>query len=352
MTPRWWRPLSAVVLTVAGLFLVVAPQLVAARARGTSAGAAGRATPLSPLERAALDRGQVAAASLPAALASVPTAVVDAARTGRHPVVTTPAQAMSLLAGHAELAALTAASRNPAALAGDLTNRLAAAGRSPEPPPAPSVPFLLLTTGAPGCVATAAGLALALAIAMGRPPPRRAMRRLPAVVAVVAIGALFLPALPGGSSVWAAAGSAPTPGPGSSTAASAVGADLTSLQTVYGEIVPAVQLGAATSGKGLSAGQAVGVILADPRLVPLQRLIVGLPNLYGAGVLAMKAATATGAAPAAAAHARAELPAVVIGPALALLLIPLLGALWAHDAPSEVDPEGSGTADDRHLLSV
>ena len=123
--------------------------------------------------------------------------------------------------------------------------------------------------------------------------------------------------------MWSAA-SAGSASSSASSPTSTVGADLRSLQTVYGEVVPAVQLGAASSGKTLSAGQAVDVVLADGRLVPLQHLIVGLSDLYGAGVLAMKASSST--EPTAAGHARAELPAVVIGPALALLLIPLLGA--------------------------
>jgi hypothetical protein len=70
----------------------------------------------------------------------------------------------------------------------------------------------------------------------------------------------------------------------------AVEDDINAMQTIEGDIVPAVRLVAVRTGRHLDAAAALSLIEADPRTPQLARLLSSWQQLYGAFLLVGQAA--------------------------------------------------------------
>lgn len=329
--------LAGMVLLVSGALLVGLPLALYAYGNQTGARPLGSAPPLNVTEVQVVRRGGAAIATLPHALALVPTAMIDgAARARPDAPALTHAGAIELLS-QPSLLALRQAVQNPGPVAMPLSRALTAADSSTRPARFPSLGLVLALVALPGVIALLAGAVVLWGARRGPSPGGWALSTTCLVAAAWLIVAGFLPVIPGGHSVWGNAVRgrqqsqqlstrlAPgEPAVSSPDAMSAIQGNLNVLQGVYADIVPAIQAAATSVGGSLSDSAAVSVIGTDPRLAPLRQLIVGLSGIYGAGILALQAAASNQAA-APGRRASTDLP-LVEGP-LALMLV--VGALLA-----------------------
>jgi hypothetical protein len=229
---------------------------------------------------------------LPTAFAQIPMAVADVTTGGSSG---TRADGLRLLNQHPDLVGLARVAENPSPMVTPLTMGLAAADAVGRNPRFPSVRRLLVLFGVPGLMAVLAG-AVVLGCGLRRGPLRAAQGGcvLAAVWLVVAAVAPVSPGRPSlvgeaRASVDASHRVQSVAGP---AAVQSLQTDLALLQNIYADVVPAVQAAATSSGHTLTNAQAGRIIMADPRLVELQRFVTGLSALYGAGVLAVQASAA------------------------------------------------------------
>jgi hypothetical protein len=331
------QPVIGVALVVAGAVLAVAPLGLRAWAGHDSDRPAGKAGALTAPELAAVRRERPALTVLTTALPLVPSAIADGAAAVHAPAMSR-AQALRLLAGRSDLSALSGAVADPAALEAPLVGALGAADHPQRQVQLPPLWFLLVLLGAPGLIAVETGVLMLKGGLTGG--HLRLARAAAATGGAVAIAAVLLPILPGGRSAWTLASVASRarqatplmaggPAVGSPRATELIETDLAVIQTVYGEIVPAVEDGALTGHVALDDAQAAQVIAADPRLESLQQLLTGLPALYGSGILATEASASSTPGPIL--RVASVLPVLALVPAAFVLLLVLADGFVAGD---------------------
>jgi len=332
-----------VALALAGAMLAAGPLGLRAWA-ARAGGGTGQVGALSAPERAAVHRERPQLTVLTTALPLVPIAIADGAAAAHAPAMTQQ-QALTMLGQRPDLSALSGAVRDPVALEAPLVGALAAADHPGQELRFPPLWFVLVLLGIPGLLAVEAGGVMLTGGLTG--DRRRVARAVSAAGGAVAIAAILLPVLPGARSAWtlatAASRAAPLtaggPAVGSPRATQLIETDLAVIQTVYGEIVPAVQDGALTGHVALDDTQATQVVIGDARLGPLQQLLTGLPALYGAGILATQASA--GSTATSTRRAVSVLPVLVLVPAAFVLLLAIADGL-AGDGETGDGETGDG----------
>jgi hypothetical protein len=284
------RYLVGGVLILTGVFLVVGSLALHSWGSRTVEAAGGIAPPLSADERSALVRDSSAVSNLPKALREVPYAMVDAARSkGVSPLSRT--QAGELLFEHPELTPLLRAVEHPTAVADSLARGLGA----PETAEVPLVPLgiALLFFVAPGVLAVALGATL-----RSRRLWSGAQRLAPALCLVAGLVVVIGTLVPIDNGVAPSKGITQGASQGANDVdASVLQGDLSQLEQVYDDIVPALQYAGAMGHQVLDPESAVQVLVDDPHLSDLNGFVTNFSKLYGVGVLVTQEAAGSDASP-------------------------------------------------------
>lgn len=278
----------------------------------------GDAPPLSSIELSTLAHDRPIVLSLPQAFREVPSAMVDAAHSPAGQSLSR-TQASELLFEHPELGQLLKAIERPAATVAPLSTLL-----SDRPPR--SGPLLLSTWlvvvffGIPGLLAITLGLAL-----RSRRGVRWVNRAVPVTClvagALLAVG-LLVPDDGGTAPIHVLGGfSAAAP---STVGAAAVQDTLATLEQVYDDVVPALQVAGAAGRVVLDPQSAVGILGKDSHLRALDTFVTNFNALYGVGVLVTQQA-ASRATSSADPHAMQDLVWLGLVAGLLLLVIGVVG---------------------------
>jgi hypothetical protein len=329
------------VLILVGLVLVAGSLALHSWGSRTTATPSGTAPALSAAERASLVRDGSTVASLPQAFREVTEAMADAAASKSGSSLST-TRAGELLFEHPELTPLLKAVEHPSLVANSLSRGLRPA-RKPTQAPLLSLPDDVLFFVLPGALAVLLGAAL-----RSRRFWSGAQAFAPAVCliagAVVLVG-IFAP-IDSGSTLWSdvtgsgAQRSAVTP--------AALQGDLSQLESIYDDVVPALQYAGAAGRQVLEPGQAVQVLAEHPRLRALNGFVTDFSELYGVGVLITQQAASVSAAPDASRSMRwLDWSGLMAG--LVLLLLSLLG-LGARRRTGVAQPVPE--VDDSQVVSV
>ncbi len=287
--------------------------------------------PLSSVEVKALQHDRSAVRSLPQALREVPDAMVDAATSSAGSALSR-TEASELLFEHPELGPLLRAVERPRATASPLSSLLSKPASNSGPgliSTASTIVFFVL----PGLVAVGLGLALRTRRGEGQ-------RTRSAAVTCVVAGSLVLVGLllpiGGGEAPLHAIGGGTTGAPSVVSASDVQGA-LATLEQVYDDVVPALQIAGAAGRIALDPQTAVAVLGADPPLEALNHFVTDFNALYGAGVLITQQAAFT-ETDSVAPHAMRGLAWLALTSGLLLLLT---GALWATRVRTRGRPDPS-----------
>jgi hypothetical protein len=273
------REVTGALLIVLGAALIVGSLALHAWGGSASVSSVGAAPPLSPAELTTLAHDRSAVTSLPQALAEVPSAMVDAARSSAGSPLTR-TSASELLFEHPELGALLRAIERPGATTTPLSSLLSTSTPRRGPP--------LLSTGAvvvvfvlPGLMLIALGLVL-----RSRRGARWVTWGVPATC--LAAGALLVVGLlvpdDGGTAPIHALGGVAAAAP-SPVSAGDVQTALSTLEQVYDDVVPALQIAGAAGRVVLDPQSAVAVLSTDHHLGALDDFVTNFTALYGVGVL-------------------------------------------------------------------
>jgi hypothetical protein len=278
------------VLIVVGLVLVAGSLALRSWGSRTTATPSGIAPPLSGAEKATLVRDGSTVAALPRAFREVTKAMAKAAASKTGSSLTT-TRAGELLFEHPELTPLLKAVEHPTQVANSLTRGLRPA-RAATQAPVLSLADALLFFVLPGFLAVVLGAAL------------RSRRfwagahvvapALSLIVGMVVLVGVFAP-IDSGSALWSDATGG---GQQSSTVnPAAFQGDLSQLEAIYDDVVPALQYAGAAGRRVLEPEQAVQVLANDPRLQALNGFVTNFSELYGVGVLVTQQAASVSAAP-------------------------------------------------------
>jgi hypothetical protein len=284
------RGLIGAVLIVLGVALVAVPFALRSLAGQSAATSPASAPPLTAVERTTLDRDRSVVSSLPKALAEIPSAMADAARSKDvSPLVRS--EALRLLTLHPELSVLLEAVRNPGTVANSLIRGINSPDRPPKQP-VPGVGDLLVFLALPGVLTATLGTLIR----------RRSTTPFPSAAPLVVLlaGALLLVGvfapLDNGNSAWSNAMSTGTSS--STVSAQSVEQSLATLEQVYDGIVPALQIAGAAGRQVLDPESALQRIAGDPHLRALNQLVTNFSALYGAGILITQEIDASPSTPA------------------------------------------------------
>jgi hypothetical protein len=272
--------LAGALLIVLGVLLVAGSTALHAWGASNPPTSSGDAPPLTGAEQRALQHDRSAVATLPEAFREVPTAMADAAHSASgSPLSRT--HASELLFEHPELGQLLKAIERPDALTSPLARGLAAQNASRNHQLLIPDTSLLAFFVVPGVVLIGLGLALRT-----RPRSLRAGRAVPWVCVLAGVAVLVGLLVPGGS--------APAPWHAFARAPVASDADintgviqdrLATLEQVYDDVVPALQIAGAAGRQVLDPQSAVAVLSGNTHLVALDHFVTNFNSLYGAGVL-------------------------------------------------------------------
>jgi hypothetical protein len=333
----WRRDLAGGCLIVLGAGLIVGSLALHAWGGSTSSDAVGTAPPLSSVELTALAHDRAAVTSLPRAFGEVPNAMVDAARSSAGTPLDRTA-ASEILFEHPELGPLLMAVERPSATAAPLASLLSPAA-PPNGPPLLSNGLVVVVFVLPGLAALGLGLAL-----RSRRGGRWVTRAGP--ITCLVAGALLTVGLlvpdDGGAAPIHALGGVAAAAPSAVTAPDVQGA-LATLEQVYDDVVPALQIAGAAGRVVLDPQSAVAVLGADRHLRALNGFVTNFNALYGVGVLVTQQA-ASRAETSVAPHAMRGLVWLGLGAALAFLVVGVTGAsrrILRRDGPASGDDRGA-----------
>jgi protein-S-isoprenylcysteine O-methyltransferase Ste14 len=333
------RHLTGATLILTGLFLLVGALALQSWGSRTVVTSSGAAPPLTAAERAALVRDGSTISSLPLALGEVTQAMADAARSkSGSPLTTT--RAGELLFEQPELTPLLHAVEHPAAVADSLKRGLRPARGTAH---VESLLDVLWCFVLPGVITVVLGVALRSRRFWAR--ARGLAPILSVVIGTVVLAGVFAP-IDSGSTLWSSA----THGPLASSSQvnpSVFEVDLSQLEAVYDDIVPALQYAGATGRQVLDPESAVQVLADYRQLDALDRFVTDFSALYGVGVLITQEAAGLSEAPNGS-QAMHWLGWIGLLAGLALLLVGLAGLVSRRRealAPSAAD-------DDSHVVSA
>jgi hypothetical protein len=286
------RSLVGGVLILVGVVLMAGSWALHASGSTAPVTSSGSAPPLSTIERLSLQHDRNAVAQLPDALRQVTLAMADAAGSGAStPLSTT--KAGELLFEHPELTQLLKAVERPEATAQPLAQGLATPTRASAGvgllPTLPLVFFFVL----PGALAV--GLGLTLRRRADTTPTGRLVPALCLTAALVVLVGVAAP-VDGGTAPWHALSGAGASGQGTESVG-AVQNDLATLEQVYDDIVPALQIAGAAGRQVLTPQAAVATLAQSPRLADLNRFVTNFDQLYGAGILISQESAANASSP-------------------------------------------------------
>jgi hypothetical protein len=314
------RELMGALLILAGVALIAGSLALHSWGTSNPPTSSGAAPPLTTLERQSLQRDRSAVVKLPQALAEIPAAMVDASRSPAGTQLTR-TQASELLFEHPELGQLLRAVEKPDVIAAPLTDGLTARTSSPAGPPLLPTKSLVLFFIVPGVLSV--GLGLVLRSRRWSPTAVRVAPLAALVAGAVVLVGLFAPG-DGGPAPWRAiAGAAANSRPVVNVAE--VQNHLSTLEQVYDDVVPALQIAGAAGHQVLSPQSAAAVLSGNTRLVDLDRFVTDFNALYGTGILISQEAASS--------QASTPQPHAVRGLAwlglIAGSVLTLLGLTWA-----------------------
>jgi len=289
-----WRTAIGAVLIVAGSVLIAGSLALHAWGSTVSLTSGGSAPALSAAEQSALRLDRTTVQAVPQALREVPVAMAAASGSAL-----TRTQAGEILFEHPELGALLRAIEHPGSVTGPLAEGLFPSAAQQSGEPLLPVGTLLLFFVGPGVVAIGLGLAL-----RSRKWADGAMRVAP-VVGVIAGLVVFsgvVAPIDHGTAAWHALDQT-SAASRSVVNSNVVEADLGTLEQVYDDVVPALQLAGAAGRQVLDPQSAVAVLSAHD-LASLDRFVTDFNRLYGAGVLISQQAASVPETPSAPAAMR------------------------------------------------
>jgi hypothetical protein len=164
------------------------------------------------------------------------------------------------------------------------------------------------------------------------------------VAGVAVLIGTFVP-IDSGASPWSAASG--SGGAHAPVSASSVQADLSTLEQVYDDVVPALQNAGAAGHQVIDPEAAVQLLASDPRTRALSRFVTNFSALYGIGVLLTQRAASSAADPAAY-QAMQWLAWVGLLSALASLLV---GVAASRGRRHPLSPPGSSASSGEALSS-
>jgi hypothetical protein len=285
------RNLIGAILILAGVVLGAGSLALRSWGSRTVETSSGSAPPLSTTERGTLTRDGSDISSLPQAMREVPDAMVDAARADRgDPLDRT--RASEILFEHPELSPLLKAVEHPTVVADSLAGGLRPVKAQTEVPLLPLGSTLLFFV-VPGVLAVLLGAALrSRRLWSGA---QRLAAALCLVAALVVLTGMFAP-IDSGLAPWKALTQATGQG-AMPVSTSILQGDLSQLEEVYDDVVPALQYAGAVGHQVLNPEAAVQVLGESPHLAALNRFVTDFSALYGVGVLITQQQAGSSAAP-------------------------------------------------------